>query len=156
MPDSSTTTHAERRNLVRRADWVRYARRVARCVFTSRSDSHRFIDAVGVDGQTFAYIANNQPYADQPDLRKAEHALFREWAAAEGVRVLAEETYPRTGDDAGFTSILVLDIDPLEAAGKVLLGRTIEHYNELAGSEAAKRRASRGAASLSPSEPSPA
>lgn len=155
MPDSVTTTHAERRNLVRRADWVGYARRVASRDYSSRSDSHRFIDDITVDGHVFAYIANNHPYADAPHLRKAEHALFREWAAAEGVRVLAEQTYPRSGDEAGFTSILVLDLDPLEPADKVLLSLTFERYRELAGSEAAKRRAARGAAGMPPVEPPP-
>lgn len=129
LPDRATTK--------RRADWMGIARRVARTVYRTRCDRNRLSDTFTVNDHPFAFLANNHPYAGHPHRRAAEHAAFRAWAVAAGVRVLAEESYPRSGEDAGYTRVLVFDLDPSDPAEVETFALCMRLYRNMIGSAAA-------------------
>ena len=131
LPDRATTK--------RRKVWVKVTRQVAQTVYHTRCDQHRLADTFAVNGHQFAFLANNHPYTDHPHRRAAEHAAFRDWAFAAGVRVLAEESYPRAGEDAGYTCVLVLDLDldPSDPAEAETFALCLRLYRKMIGSAAA-------------------
>ena len=129
LPDRATTK--------RLAAWKKIGRQVARTVYHTQCDQHRLADSFQVNDHMFAYLANNHPYADHPHRRVAEHVAFREWAFAAGVRVLVEESYPRSGADVGYTCVLVLDLDPTDTGDAETFALCIKLYQRMIESPAA-------------------
>lgn len=111
----------------RRANWSDIAQKLA-------SDAHRtttlrrFFGECKVDDFVFAYIGNGNPYANEPNLREAEHQLFREWCKQEKVTILAEAS-----DTTGYTTIIVLDLSDSEADCK-RFGEVFNKYCSFAAS----------------------
>src|SRR5262249_53376841 len=55
-------------------------------------------------------VYNNNPYANYPNRRDEETAVFRAWLKANKIKELAYATYPATGESAGYTYAMILDV----------------------------------------------
>src|SRR5262245_4446515 len=92
---------------MKRRDWTRLAQCAARVANEQDFDSHRGI--YGIEDLDVLCIYDNNPYADDPQRRERELAAFREVLKTEGVKELAFASYPTTGEDAGYTFVMLID-----------------------------------------------
>ena len=91
-----------------KVDWELLAQVSARDAcennFSSRRGIYYYEDA------DVLCVYNNNPYAENPSLRDIETKKFRGWLKQQGIKELAYATYPKTGDDAGYTYAMLLDV----------------------------------------------
>jgi hypothetical protein len=123
-----------RAETIQRASWPAIARQLA--TNAKRTTTlRRFFGEFKVDDLVFTYIGNGNPYPNDPNLRKAEHQLFRDWARKEKVTILAEAS-ERTED----VVILILDMGDTITECK-RFGEVFSTYTGLAASAQAFRLA---------------
>lgn len=93
-----------RADTIRQANWLDVAQQLA--TEAKRTTMlRRFFGEFKADDSVFVYIGNGNPYSSEPNLRKAEHQLFREWCEKEKITVLTE-TSERVEDIV----IIILDL----------------------------------------------
>ena len=90
-------------------NWKTLASALAIDAYENHFSSRRgvwFLEDVGV-----LCLFNNNPYAADPGMRDKETAKFRAAMEGAGIEELAYATYPREGEDAGYTYAMILDAD---------------------------------------------
>src|SRR5262249_1010580 len=81
--------------------------------FAEDAHEHYFSSRRGIwhlEDLSVLCVYNNHPYARCPNRRSEETAAFRNWLKANGIKELAYATYPATGESAGYTYAMIIDV----------------------------------------------
>ena len=94
-------------------EWHLLATAVAKDAHENHFSTRR--GTCGFDGQPPGIVGlyNNNPYAGDPERRSREEALLRKLFAARGLRELGYAAFPADGEDAGYTTAMI--VGPLPA-----------------------------------------
>jgi hypothetical protein len=91
--------------------WEQLARRYAKEMHEENFKSHRgWFPLDCGEGDTKLVLYNNNPYACGPGLRERETAALRAWLSEQGIAELGYATHPNTGEDAGYSYAMILDV----------------------------------------------
>lgn len=89
--------------------------------FSSRRGTYPFVPSFDEHGESVLCIYNNNPYASDPLLREDETNKFRQLLREEGIKEIAYATYPKSGEDAGYSYAMFIDVsgDDIEMVARV-------------------------------------